>query len=113
MHELPVTQNIFDIVNEEALKNGAKKVKEIKLVVGEFTGIIDESVQMYFDMLSKNTIQEGAKLIFKRIKAQFLCTKCNKHFEISNGNYDCSVCKKRGVSTDIGKEFYIESIEVE
>ena len=40
MHELSVTQSILDI----ALKNpGTRKVKQINLVIGQFSSIVDDS----------------------------------------------------------------------
>lgn len=113
MHEYGVTQNIVNIVVKEADNNNANKINSITLVVGELSSIIGDSVQMYFDILSKDTPSEGAKLIFKRVKAQFECRQCNNLFERQNTDFECPKCGGLGKPTGIGKEFYIESIEVE
>lgn len=113
MHEYAITQNIIDLAVEEAKKNDAKIIKNITLVIGELTSIIDESVQMYFDLLAEETIAKDAKLIFKNIKAQLRCNKCYKTFERQKSSFNCPYCEGLGRLTDIGKEFYIESIEVE
>lgn len=113
MHEYGVTQSIIDTVVEEAEKNNAKKIKFITLVIGELSSIVDDSVQMYFDVLSQGTLAQGAQLVFRRIKAELLCRQCGKTFELEKGSYDCPYCGGLGRLTEIGKEFYIESIEVE
>lgn len=113
MHEYGVTQSIIDTVVEEAEKNNVESIKYITLVIGDLSSIVDDSVQMYFDALSQGTVAEGAQLVFRRVKAQLQCRQCEKNFELEKGSFDCPGCGGLGRLTEIGKEFYIESIEVE
>jgi len=114
VHELSVTQGLVDMLIEEAEKRKVKKVTKVTVVIGELTGIESESVKFYFDILTENTVAEGAELNFKIIKAQFKCTECGNIFERSNFTFKCPVCGGQGVlMSKKGKEFYIESIEVE
>jgi len=64
MHELAVTEDIIRIVTEASK---GKKVKAIELVIGDLSSFLDESIQFYFDLLTKSTPLEGASLIFKRV----------------------------------------------
>lgn len=113
MHEYSVTMGLIKMVVDEGVKANASKVKEIRLVIGDLSTILDDSVQMYFDILSKGSLAEGAKLIFKRIPAQFVCTSCGHIYNKPKTGFDCPVCGELGRPTGIGKEFYIESIEIE
>jgi Zn finger protein HypA/HybF (possibly regulating hydrogenase expression) len=113
MHEYSVTMGLIKMVVEEAKKVKAKKVDEIRLVIGDLSTIIDDSVQMYFDILSKDTLADGAKLVFKRVEAQFECTACGNIYNKPKIGFDCPVCGALGRPTGVGKEFYVESIEVE
>lgn len=112
MHEYGITQNIINMVIEEANKNNAKQVTSINIVIGELSGIIDQSVQMYFDMLASDTICHGARLVFTKQNAILKCTACQNMFERNPKTFDCPKCGGTGRLTDKGKEFYIESIEV-
>ncbi len=113
MHEYAVTQEIIKMSDEEAKAAGAKKITKINLVIGDLSTFIDESVQMYFDIISKGTLAEGAKLIFKRIPAEFKCNSCDNVFIKPKTGFDCPKCGAMGSPTGVGEEFYIESIEVE
>ena len=113
MHEYAVTQSIINTAVEEASKAGSDKITEIRLVIGDLSSILDESVQMYFDLISKDTPAEGAKLIFKRIPAQFSCKACCHIYDKPLKGFDCPQCGGSGFPTGVGSEFYIESIEVE
>lgn len=113
MHEYAVTQGMLDLVLTEAKKAGASKVTEIRLVIGDLSTILDESVQMYFDIMSEGTIVQGAKLSFRRIASRFRCKGCGNEFDKPAKGFDCPQCGGPGFPTGVGKEFYIESIDVE
>ncbi len=113
MHELPVTQGMLSIALEHAQKAGAQKITAINLTIGEMSGIVDDSVQFYFDFLSKDTLAQGASLHFQRVPARFHCQACDQDFSLSDGQWACPHCGEWSVEIVAGREFYVESIEVE
>jgi hydrogenase nickel incorporation protein HypA/HybF len=113
MHEYAVTQNMVEIAVREAVAAGSKKILEIRLVIGDLSSIIDESVSMYFDFFSEGTAAQGAKLIFRRMPAKLSCIACGQEYEKPRSGFDCPSCGGEGRLTDAGREFYIESMEVE
>ena len=113
MHEFAVTQSIVRMVAEEAKKAGGGRILEIRLVIGDLSTIIDDSVQLYFDILSEGTAAQGARLVFKRVRAEFLCKACNARFIKPETGFQCPQCGALGTPTEVGREFYVESIELE
>lgn len=113
MHEYAVTKSVINTVVEEAKKVDAKKVSKVTLVVGDLSSIVDESVQMYFDLIAEGTVVHGAQLEFKRVRAELYCLGCEKNYVKPASGLECPDCGIMGVLTDKGKEFYIESIEIE
>jgi hydrogenase nickel incorporation protein HypA/HybF len=69
MHELPVAENVLEITLRHARQANATRVTDLYLVVGQLSSIIDDSLQFYWDIISKDTIAEGAvlHLILSRI----------------------------------------------
>jgi hydrogenase nickel incorporation protein HypA/HybF len=112
MHEMSVTEDILRIVKDHAERGGATKVTDVHLVIGELSSFVDDSIQFYFDLLSPNTIAEGAILHFERIKTRFRCRKCGQEFEPEEQNWHCPSCEALGGDVIAGKEFYVESIEI-
>lgn len=113
MHEYPVTEQIIKIASEKAKESNARKVTRIDLVVGEYSGFVGDSIQMYFDILAEGTLCEGARLDIENIKAQWRCPRCDIYFVRQPLSFACPRCGQDGEPTERGKEFYVRSIEIE
>lgn len=111
MHELSVTESILNIVLQHTPSD--KRVSDIYLVIGQFSSIVDNSVQFYWDTISENTAAAGAKLHFERIPAELQCLDCHHIYTPGKDNFDCPACKSHHIRVVKGEEFYVESIEVE
>ncbi len=113
MHELPVTQSILEIVLRHAEQANATRVTQIDLLIGDLASIVDDSVQFYFDILGQDTIAQDAKLVFKRVPGKMRCWECQTVFAPDGRTYTCPQCHSARVEIIAGREFRVESIEVE
>jgi len=113
MHELAITQSLFDIVLQHAVKSNAKKVKSVNLVIGEMTGVVADSVQFYLELMSKDTIAAGLKANIKMVSPQAQCKSCGKVFTVQEMAWQCPACGGANLEITGGKELFVESIEVE
>jgi hydrogenase nickel incorporation protein HypA/HybF len=113
MHELSVTQSILDIACRHADKADAERIVCIHLVIGDLSSIVDDSVQFYFDFISQDTLAEGAKLVFRRIPVELACRACGQKWNPSDNDWQCPACGQLQADAITGREFYVESIEVE
>ena len=113
MHEMAVTQSILDIAVQHAQQAGASRITRIHLVVGEMSGIVDDSMQLYFDFLSKDTMAESAQLSFDRRPAVYRCRECNTTYHPEGFSWECPACDTLSFEVISGREFQVESIEVD
>lgn len=113
MHELAVTENILETVLEYADREGAVAVTDIYLRIGQLSSIVDDSVQFYWDFVSKGTKAERATLHFDRIAAKFHCNACGHEYEIPEILSPCPRCKSMNVKLIAGDEFLLQTISVE
>lgn len=103
--------DIIQVVNGEAEERHFTRITSITLVVGELASVMDESVQMYFELLSEHTPCEHAKLIFEHVPAMFRCSACGKEFP-HNKSFDCPACGGEALLIKgTGRELYIKSID--
>jgi hydrogenase nickel incorporation protein HypA/HybF len=113
MHELSVTESVLAIVVRHANQANARRVTGINLVIGEFASIVDDSVQFYWDIISKDSLAQGAQLHFRRIPAELACLACQLRYQPEQESYDCPACGSSQVQIMAGREFYVESIDIE
>ena len=113
MHEFPITQNILEIAQRHAETAGATRVTDIYLVIGQLSSVIDDSVQFYWDIISRGTICEGARLHFDRRPAALLCLACGQAYTLDKELAPCPKCGSVRVKVTSGDEFRLESIAVE
>lgn len=113
MHELPITESILKIANEHAVRANAAKVTDLYLVIGQLSSIVDDSIQFYWDLISKETLCEGATLHFERIPAQLRCLDCGHVYELDKELTTCPQCHSARVKILAGEEFRLDSIEIE
>ena len=112
MHEYPITQRIIEIADEYAAKNEAREVKQINLIVGDYSGYVASSIELYFEIIAEGSLCEHAKLNIERITPKLKCSVCGELFVRKPFTFECPNCKGEGVPTEIGQEFYIKSIEI-
>ena len=113
MHELSVTENLLRIALQHAEQADALRVTGLYIVAGQLASIVDDSVQFYWDIISKGTAAEGAQLHFRRIPTELLCLNCARRYTPTREELACPQCGSVSVKVSAGEEFYLEAIDVE
>ncbi|MBT5503466.1 hypothetical protein HN858_01055 [Candidatus Falkowbacteria bacterium] len=71
MHDLHVADKIHKLVLEQAKKNNLKQVKKILIDLGSViehgADISSENLEFNLQMLSRNTVAEGAKVKINKV----------------------------------------------
>lgn len=113
MHEMAIAQNIMDIVEQEMVRHGATKVSIIRLVVGEFTAVVPQSLSFCFEVITKGTPLEGVGLEMEQVPLSGRCTQCGEEFIIREYRFVCPRCESQVIETIAGKELFVKEIEAE
>ena len=121
MHEFSITSQIVKSVLAEAEKRKAKKVTAVYLVVGKLTFLGLEQVRFAYEVLTKDTIMEGSKLIIEEQEGFVKCNNCGYEggfkyeddtlYHVSMPTLKCPMCGNL-VSITSGKECMIKSIRM-
>lgn len=62
MHETHMIQPVINDVCDHAKKEGAERVTAVRIKIGSFTGLAEESFRQTFGLLAKGTLLEDADL---------------------------------------------------
>ncbi|MHA2603037.1 MAG: hydrogenase maturation nickel metallochaperone HypA [Candidatus Thorarchaeota archaeon SMTZ1-83] len=124
MHEFSAACSIVDAAVQAAESHNVKKVNAVNVEVGEFTFLIPEQLEFNFEIASKKTILEGAKLNVKKVRGRIKCQQCAHEGEAQLQDdipsqvaifapMKCPKCQSSATVITGGKDFVITNIEAE
>lgn len=108
MHELSITRNVVAIVSEQAQ---ARKVLRVTLEVGKLSAIMPEAIRFCFEVCSKDTPLEGARLEILEIPGSATCRECGAEFALYELIAHCG-CGSVNLARRGGDELNIKEMEV-
>jgi hydrogenase nickel incorporation protein HypA/HybF len=113
MHEMSIAQSLVDILEEEMTRHDANTLKSVRLHVGQLSAIVPHSLTFCFQVITKGTPMEDAKLIIDVISLRGACAKCQKTFEIRDYHFVCPQCGSSDIKTIAGQDLSIVEMEVD
>ena len=84
MHEVSIVSNIVEAILKELEKYNVEKVETVTLLIGDLTNLVHEQLEFAFEIVTKETCLEDAKLIINREKVIVKCSSCGYEGEPNN-----------------------------
>jgi hydrogenase nickel incorporation protein HypA/HybF len=122
MHEMPVTQAMLKMALNYAK---GRRITDIYIQVGRMSAIVPETVEVFFEYLSTETLAEGAKLHFEIQPVEMTCQDCNQQMNLDEWLSETPqmvmqrafavgcACGSRNLRVTGGVRFGLVSIDVE
>ena len=113
MHETDMTKALILTVRDwwEAQLD-RPKISQVHLIVGQFTCVEPVSLQFAFEVQTRNTFLEGAKLVIRETPLIAFCHRCQKEYQPEIGiQYACPECRSPMDDIRSGRELKIERVE--
>ena len=111
MHELALSRGIVDTVERHA---DGLRVTSVQMRIGTLRQVVADSLAFYFEVVSRGTACEGARLDHELVTALLTCPTCGETWDPADPvpRFRCSSC---GTAGDVvrGEEFEVESITIE
>jgi hydrogenase nickel incorporation protein HypA/HybF len=114
MHELSIVTSMISIFRENMARQGAGRLKKIKIRVGEMTAVEPDALRFCFEVCTGGTDMEGVVLDIEEVSVMGQCIDCKKEFKLNMYlNSRCGVCGGEAGGYVSGTELDIVSMEVE
>jgi hydrogenase nickel incorporation protein HypA/HybF len=110
VHELSVSSAIVDTVVRHA---EGRRVTAVRVRLGRLRQVVPASLAFYFELVSRETVCDGARLEQELVPAALRCDGCGHEWEIDMPFFRCPVCESAQVTVVTGEELEVASIEVE
>ena len=111
MHELAVTEYVFNLVNKQAQVNKVDKVEKIHLLIGDQCDYVPEIIEEYLQVMSEGTPLEGVKVDAKIKESTVECKNCGSTFTRHEFSLRCPKCNSDNLKLNRCTEFIVQSIE--
>jgi len=114
MHEGAIASNIIEML-EEQIADGRipGKVRCINLRVGKLMAVIPENLDFLFDIMSRDTMLEGATINIHSVPIHARCRACESDFDVEEVRFLCAECGSPDLEILSGRELMIEDVEVD
>jgi hydrogenase nickel incorporation protein HypA/HybF len=112
MHELSIAHAVVSTV-VDALPSPAPRVLQVRLRIGELSGIVPQALEFAYDVAAQGTPLADAALVIERSPIIVACPTCGDQPIESAHDFRCPVCAVPCGDVVGGKELEILDITLE
>lgn len=115
MHEFSICERIVSaaLTEAELLEPPPERIRGIDVVIGGLHQIVPEYLQTAYEVLTKDTLLDGSKMILRTLPVTVKCKQCNWTGTIELPVFACGDCGAFRVDVTGGRELYLDRMEVE
>lgn len=113
MHEMSLCEGILQVIEEHAEQQRFAKVCRVRLEIGALAGVELEALRFGFDVVTRDTLAEGAILDIISLPGQAWCLGCSQSVAVQQRFDACPVCGSYQLHISGGNELRIKDLEVE
>ena len=115
MHEMSLVQNLFAQLKDLAAENNATKIITVTMDIGPLCGVVLDSFQFGFDILSaEDPMFQGAELKVIIPPVTYRCTNCNfEELCTTTKPAECQKCGELFLIPSGGDDLILQRVEME
>lgn len=113
MHEMSLCEGVLNILEEQSQAQNFQRVKTVWMEIGELSCVEISALNFGFEVVTKGTLADGAKLEIIQVPGQAWCMQCMKTVSIHQRYDACNECGSYQLQVTGGEELNIKELEVE
>ncbi|HKK00253.1 MAG TPA: hydrogenase maturation nickel metallochaperone HypA [Desulfotignum sp.] len=113
MHEMGIAQELVKIALDalpQDLDN--PQVASLHLKIGKLSSVVSHSLTFCFEIITKDTPLENARLEIETVPVRIRCTGCGTEWEADTPVFQCPDCEQGKIEMLSGREIEIVSLEL-
>lgn len=110
---MSLCESIVQTLQEQAQIQHYRQVQVVRLLIGALSGVEESALRFGFDVVTRGTLAEGAKLEIEHVPAQAWCLPCAKAIEIRERFDACPSCGSYQLQVTSGEELQLKELEVQ
>ncbi len=113
MHERALVQSILRQIDDELKSRRLHKLCEVRLAIGEFSGIEPRLLELAFNELIADVWPQPVALHCQVVSLTARCRACDQEFSVERFHFVCPGCGGRQVEVIAGEEISLVSLKAE
>ncbi len=113
MHEMSICESIISVIEQQAVAQSFDKVNMVRLEVGAMAGVELEALRFSFDVVTRGSIADGAKLDVIELPVTGWCMPCARAISVRERYDACPDCGSYQIQITGGEELRIKEMEVD
>lgn len=113
MHEASLCVEVLRCLEEDATRRGFQRVRTVWLQIGRRRAVEPEAMRFAFELASRGTLADGARLELEEVPARGWCFTCDDEVALRDPTVECARCGSARTRVSGGDELKIARIEVE
>lgn len=113
MHEMSLAEGVLQIIEDHRRTHGFARVTAVYLEIGQLAGVETEALRFAFDIVTRGSIAEGARLEIDALPGQGWCLKCSEAVAIGALYDACPHCGGYQVQPTGGTEMRVKELAVD
>ncbi|MBC2703860.1 MAG: hydrogenase maturation nickel metallochaperone HypA [Desulfobacula sp.] len=113
MHEMGIAKQLVQIAIDSIPRDIENpKVEKLNLRIGRLASVVEHSLTFCFEILTKDTPLENARLDIDVVPVMVHCNSCDNGWEVTGPVFKCPFCEDGDVEMLTGREIEITSLEL-
>lgn len=112
MHERSLIRSLLRQVEQIVAVEGGGKVTEIRVKVGDLSGVEPLLFQTAFDDMVPSVFSSDCRLALEIVSVTAVCNECEHQFEIVDFQFRCPECQTKSVQVIQGDEVTLISVSI-
>ena len=112
MHEMSLCESVLQVMEQNAAEQGYSKVKTVWLEIGGLSGVEVEAMRFGFDVVTRGSLADGAKLEIIETNGRARCIECAVTVTLNRRGDPCPGCGGFDMILEQGDELRLKELEV-
>ncbi len=113
MHEMSLCEGILQVLEEQARSQGYRQVRSVCLEIGALSAVEPEALRFGFEVLSRGTLADGARLEIRELPGEAWCMQCRGSVAVRRRYDPCPRCGAYQLQVISGEQMRIKELEVD
>ncbi|MDP1653121.1 MAG: hydrogenase maturation nickel metallochaperone HypA [Rhodocyclaceae bacterium] len=113
MHEMSLVEGVRELIEAAAAREGFSRVKQVRVEIGQLSGVEREAFEFCFDLAMRGGIADGARLEIIATPGRGRCLACGQEGTLALVYDPCEHCGVFPVEVIDGTAMRVIDLEVE